>query len=572
MKMKKSIAIGAVMAVLSFLVLLIGAQAAHTAEGTGEANANAEVKTGIMPDSFLYGIQTAIDRINLALTFDNSAKAEKGLKIAKKRLLEVQAMASQNKIEAAQKAQREHDRFLASVEKSIRKLSRSDARAEAKEEIRLEKALEEHEIEVDAIRGNLKVRMKVRGDLTAEQQTLIDSILDSLQNKTGEVRISIENKKGETKTKIRFEEGITENEIELEIRELEKQNGLLELRIERAGERISDAADRIARAKARLQSLNTSANATANVTVNMAAAAQLISEAEIRLQSARQAFNESKFGEAFGHATAAERLARNSERLLERPLSAITGDSDRRGRGEERLRIKAEAFNGSSEVKVEVRFTALSTNRSELLDELLSMVKNISKEEINQLLEIENESEQLRERTRTEIRERKGVAQVRFEHEFAMNTTDRLTLVEVIFSKLSTLTKADLEMALTAEIREDDEDEDEREIEVEVEDGIAKVKVEVDGSKFRFSVPFTNETDLFRSIAEKTGLSFSEVSSITEIEMEDEREESHSRRGRGGDDEDEAEIRGKSEAEERNGGLNARLRISSDDDGRKGRR
>lgn len=523
MKLKKSIAISAIAALLSLLVLLTGATAAHAAEGTGDAKANAEIKQGIMPDSFLYGIQTAIDRINLALTFDHSEKAEKGLKIAKKRLLEVQEMLSEDKLAAAQKAQREHDRTLANVENSIRKLSRSDARAEANDEVRLEKALEEHGIEVDTVRGNFEARMKIKGEATAEQQALIDSILDSLQNKTNDARISIENKRGETKAKIKLKEGKSEKEIELEIKGLEERNGLLELKRERAQDRINDAGEKLAEAKAKLQQL--SANATSNVTANIAAVSQLVSEAEIRLQSARQAFNESKFGEAFGQATAAERLARNAERAIERPLFAVDDDLDRRG-GEEQLRITAKVSNSSSQVKLEVRFTTLSINQPAALDELVSRITNLSKVEIDRLLETENEEEELRERLRNEIRVREGLARVRLELEFPLNASERQAIVDGIFSRLSSLTRADLERALAADIREAEEnDEAEREIEVEVEDGIARVKVEVGGSASRFSVPFTNETSLLSSIAEKTGLTLAEVSSVTRIKPEENRKE-----------------------------------------------
>lgn len=45
-------------------------------EDTTEGNA------GVTPDSIWWGIDVALDKIALALTFDNEARAEKGLKIA----------------------------------------------------------------------------------------------------------------------------------------------------------------------------------------------------------------------------------------------------------------------------------------------------------------------------------------------------------------------------------------------------------------------------------------------------------------------------------------------------------
>lgn len=48
-----------------------------------------EVSAGITPDSWLYGLDVAIDQITLLLNFDNGDKARKGLEIARERLLEV---------------------------------------------------------------------------------------------------------------------------------------------------------------------------------------------------------------------------------------------------------------------------------------------------------------------------------------------------------------------------------------------------------------------------------------------------------------------------------------------------
>jgi len=133
----------------------------------------------------------------------------------------------------------------------------------------------------------------------------------------------------------------------------------------------------------------------------------------------------------------------------------------------------------------------------------------------------------------------------------------RAALVDGIFGRLSALTRADLEKALSGEVREEDEQHgpDEREIEVEVEDGIAKVKVEIGGSRLRFSLPFTDEAAVFREIASRTGLSVDEVKALAKVEMgddeadEDEDELFDRRRGadkpEDGNDEDEDEARGR---------------------------
>jgi len=64
---------------------------------------------GITPDSFLWGLDKASERIDLLLTFDKSEKAKKGLAHAHERLSEVKAMIEENKLEAAEKAKESHE-------------------------------------------------------------------------------------------------------------------------------------------------------------------------------------------------------------------------------------------------------------------------------------------------------------------------------------------------------------------------------------------------------------------------------------------------------------------------------
>ncbi len=451
MKMKKPIAIGAIAAMLSLLVLLFGATAAHAAEGSAaananaNANANAEVRQGIRPDSILYGLQTAIDRIGLALTLDHSEKAEKGLKMARKRLIEVKEMIAENKLEAAQKAQHEHDRTLASVEKAIKKLSKANARAEIDDEIRLEKKLEEHEREVEIVRGQLEIKMRIKGEITAEQQALIDSILDSLQNKTGEVKISIENKKGETRAKIEIKEGKSENEVEDEVEELEEKSGLLELRKQKAEARINVAAEALAEVKAKLSS--------SNLTLNHTTAAHLAAEAEAKLQRARLAFNESRFGEAFGQATAAGRLVRNADRIL-----SLTAEVEEKIRAAQVIAINARIVGNDTEVTVKLNFVSDSANSSIIARQIKDRLSSLSRENISSILQVENGSAMLGNKLAAEAKVVDGFAIVKSQYRFGLNTTNTTEIVDGIYLQLSALTTANISGELEVKAAAEAED------------------------------------------------------------------------------------------------------------------
>ncbi len=73
---------------------------------------------GITPDSFLWGLDNAIDQLTLLLTFDQAEKARKGLEIARERLLEVKQMIKENKADAAKKAEEAHGKHLLKVKEN----------------------------------------------------------------------------------------------------------------------------------------------------------------------------------------------------------------------------------------------------------------------------------------------------------------------------------------------------------------------------------------------------------------------------------------------------------------------
>jgi hypothetical protein len=113
------------------------------------AFAQATPAEGIMPDSWLYGLDVAIDQISLLLTFDPDAKARKGLEIARERLLEVREMVEENKLEAAQRAQKEHANVLSVVQSAVGGIERANSTEELEKEIEIEAEVERHKEEIE---------------------------------------------------------------------------------------------------------------------------------------------------------------------------------------------------------------------------------------------------------------------------------------------------------------------------------------------------------------------------------------------------------------------------------------
>ncbi len=337
---------------------------------------------GITPDSFLYNLDLILDRISLLLTFDSGDKAMKGLEIARERLAEVKAMVEANKLEAAERASLEHGSILESIRTSSQALERRNATQHITEIIEIERELEEHEDEVESVEQELEIKIKIKGELTQELQEFIELILSSAQNMTGDVKVDIEAKKEEIKVKIKQQTGMNESEIEEKVEDLEEKLGLAEIKIEKTMGRIEEASERIKDVEQKLAELNITIR---NVDV-------LITEAKEKLAKANESLSQKDFGEAFGQATAANALAENANRILEKHLEELEGIKE-----EEEPEIEVKIDGGIARIKVNfgslrLNYVLLTTDIEEILANL-SEKTGLTIEELKKLLELETEEE-----------------------------------------------------------------------------------------------------------------------------------------------------------------------------------
>lgn len=81
--------------------------------------AQEEAEAGTGPDSALYGLDRAFERISLALTVDRAKKAEKRLQIASERLAELMEMVNKGKPEFAGMLANDHAKEIEKAEEDI---------------------------------------------------------------------------------------------------------------------------------------------------------------------------------------------------------------------------------------------------------------------------------------------------------------------------------------------------------------------------------------------------------------------------------------------------------------------
>ncbi len=186
-------------------------------------------EAGITPDSPLYGLERAMERISLKLTLGKSAKAKKGLAHAAERLAEVQAMIAAKKMGAAAEAQEEHDDIMDEVNEEIADLGNGDIGEELTAELELEAALEEHEEAVQAVNA---VKLKAKGQLSEAQQAELNAVVASLQASAVKAKINVQAKKDKTKIKIKAESGLTDeqlNALETQARQIVGEGGKVKI-------------------------------------------------------------------------------------------------------------------------------------------------------------------------------------------------------------------------------------------------------------------------------------------------------------------------------------------------------
>ena len=122
---------------------------AVVSEETGEGDVS------VTPDSPLWGVKRAIERIDLALTLNKAAKSEKGLKYARIRLLEVQKMLKKGDFKNAARAEEAHGKLLVKVRKDLDKAKGTEKAEKVKE---LEDKLSKNIAVLEAVKAKLEAK------------------------------------------------------------------------------------------------------------------------------------------------------------------------------------------------------------------------------------------------------------------------------------------------------------------------------------------------------------------------------------------------------------------------------
>ena len=127
-----------------------------TETSTTDVSETATEEVSVTPDSPLWGVKLAIERIDLALTFNRAAKSEKGLKYARLRLLEVEKMMKKGDFKNAGKAEEARAKLIAKTRKHLDEEKAKEGETTKVKD--LESRLQRHIEVLEAVKAKLEAK------------------------------------------------------------------------------------------------------------------------------------------------------------------------------------------------------------------------------------------------------------------------------------------------------------------------------------------------------------------------------------------------------------------------------
>ncbi|MBU2523439.1 MAG: hypothetical protein KKE23_04080 [Nanoarchaeota archaeon] len=365
---------------------------------------------GMTPDNFLWGLDNAFDQLSLLFATNPDAKAAKGLEIASERLSEIKLMVKENKLQAIARAEEAHGKVLIKVKESIKNLEKANATEEIENLIEIERELKDHE--EDVLELKLKIKIEVEGQLSTEQQALLNNFMASLLSSTGEVKVEIKTKKGETKIKIMSQTGKNEDEIDYEIEKIEKEEGGFEeetkVKVEGDVTLSPEAQETLNKLVASLE------NATGKVELKLKVKKEIVSNAinnatneartfiskeEVNVEGTNLTSEQKTLWDLLkNQSLALVSVAAGNDLELEIEIEHELDVEEERGRDEEELEIEVDIEDGMAEVKIELNgedldFT-LNTTDQELILQEIALRLDVTVDSIRPIVEFEVEEDE----------------------------------------------------------------------------------------------------------------------------------------------------------------------------------
>jgi len=222
------------MALLFVTPMAVAQDAPVDTESVDEVEIDVELDedAGITPDSALYGIDKALERISLALTFNRAKKARLRLRHAEERLAEVKAMIEEGKEAEASEAQADHDELIEEVETDIDEIDGDDGDDSEDSEdaledvIGLEDKVRSHTEKVVAVKLRILERQGDR--MTEEQLAHLEEVFARMFARAEEAEIRAAERRDRIRTRLKVVGELSDEELERLEARIEQRVGIFD--------------------------------------------------------------------------------------------------------------------------------------------------------------------------------------------------------------------------------------------------------------------------------------------------------------------------------------------------------
>ena len=233
-----------ILSLIVYIFLLIGMISVSAQE---ETETSEDTDKGVTPDSALYGLDRAAERISLLLTFNKASKAKKGLEHAQERVLEAKKLVKLNKFEHLERLKEEHKKDLEKVKLNLEKISEENPEQALDNELLIETEIENQENQLDEVSTNLD--LKTVSKLNEEQVTKLKAFLESIDKDISDVRIKLNNDQTKVKLRLKSELKRSDKEVEDKLKELKEKHKLTQTKEEVALKAVERLENKVAKLK-----------------------------------------------------------------------------------------------------------------------------------------------------------------------------------------------------------------------------------------------------------------------------------------------------------------------------------
>ncbi|MFH1455748.1 MAG: DUF5667 domain-containing protein [archaeon] len=133
-----------------------------------------ETDAGLTPDNPFYFLDVIWDDIVIAFSFNEENRIRKELEITNERMEEVKLMAENGDYTSMKKASENHARIMIKIQNEVQSMENEQVQEQYQQQYDMMK------IQINEVTNTIKI--KVKGDISEEDQALIDSIVTEFES------------------------------------------------------------------------------------------------------------------------------------------------------------------------------------------------------------------------------------------------------------------------------------------------------------------------------------------------------------------------------------------------------